>query len=57
MRPNILWFDESYSEELHRVNTIKQICEGDVDLLIVVGKTNHLAYLSTSNILETFSRS
>ena len=38
MRPHILWFDESYTQELHRVETVQDKINGDVDALIVVGR-------------------
>lgn len=37
MRPHILWFDESYTQELHHVDTIKDLLDEDYDALIVVG--------------------
>ena len=37
MRPHILWFDESYTNELHRVDVIRSTMESDIDALIVVG--------------------
>ena len=37
MRPHILWFDETYTDELHKLNVVRETLETDVDALIVVG--------------------
>ena len=37
MRPNILWFDESYWDEYYKLDWVKTAIESDVDALIVVG--------------------
>ena len=37
MRPHILWFDESYTDQLYKLNDVKNAMESDVDALIVVG--------------------
>ena len=63
MRPNVLWFDESYTEELHRVKTVsnflpsKEDKEGTeenpkVDALIVVGTA--LATTLANKIVNTW---
>ncbi|CAI2363991.1 unnamed protein product [Moneuplotes crassus] len=37
MRPHVLWFDECYTQELHKVQTVKNIINSKVDALIIVG--------------------
>ena len=49
MRPHILWFDESYTQELHQVETVREIMETDIDVLIVIGKAHN--WNPKSNIL------
>ena len=37
MRPHILWFDESYTSEFHRLDEVQKAIGSSVDALIVVG--------------------
>lgn len=37
MRPNILWFDESYNELYYRSDSIRDFCREGLDAVIVVG--------------------
>ncbi|CAI2367360.1 unnamed protein product [Moneuplotes crassus] len=40
MRPHMLCFDECYTQELHQVQTIKNIINSKVDALVIVGTAN-----------------
>ena len=37
MRPQVLWFDESYNQKYYQVESVGEILESDVDAVIVVG--------------------
>ncbi|CAI2367712.1 unnamed protein product [Moneuplotes crassus] len=37
MRPHVLWFDECYTQELHRVDEVRSILDSEIDALIIVG--------------------
>jgi len=36
MRPNVLWFDEAYSEKHYKSNTVKEYAK-DADAVLVIG--------------------
>lgn len=54
MRPHILWFDETYTQEMHHIGTIQSILASDIDCLIVVGTelATSLAYKIVKKCLE-----
>jgi NAD-dependent SIR2 family protein deacetylase len=37
MRPQILWFDETYNQKYYQVESVGDILDSDVDAVIVVG--------------------
>lgn len=53
MRPNVLWFDESYNEKNYRKETVKNFSD-DVDAIVVIGTTleTNLASMLVMNALE-----
>ena len=53
MRPNILWFDESYNEKIYRKETVKNFSD-DIDAIVVIGTTleTNLANMLVMKALE-----
>ena len=55
MRPNILWFDESYNQTYYRSETIRDFCWDGLEAVIVVGtalETSMAASLVNNALLQ-----
>lgn len=53
MRPNVLWFDESYNEKYYRSATVKEFCK-DAGAVLVIGTAleTSMARMIVYNALE-----